>query len=133
MITRNPDGSFGQGPLPGGTTATSAVSLLPWDAAVIIAVPGATAVTRPLASTCATAGLALIQVIGTVGSESPAESSATAWSGHDPWMGSVAVSGCTRIIATTRRNTWTPARPGRGPPPRRVAVTLKSPTSDPAM
>ena len=68
-----------------------------------------------------------------MGSESPAESNAVAWSGHEPCMGSVAVSGCTRSVATTRRSTLTAARPGRGPPSLRVAVTLNAPGSDPAV
>src|SRR5690242_3635386 len=52
-ITVNPAGSLGQGPLPGGTTVISARPLRPSEAAVIVAVPGATPVTTPAALTVA--------------------------------------------------------------------------------
>src|SRR5438094_6519186 len=61
---RNPNGSFGQ--LPGGggvVTDTFAVPLCPSEVAVMPALPAATAVTRPVAETVATAVFVLAQLI----------------------------------------------------------------------
>src|SRR5689334_14926112 len=54
-----------------------------------------------------------------------------ALNGHVPWIGTVAVSGCTWTRATTRRKIWTVAFPGRAPA--RFAVTPKAPRLAPAV
>src|SRR5207245_4030077 len=77
-ITWKPAGSCGHGPLPGGTTVTTAVPKRPSAAAVIVAVPGATAVTTPFASTTAVPGSLVVHAIGVPGIESPAESNGVA-------------------------------------------------------
>src|SRR2546426_9941564 len=105
----------------------------PSDTAVIVAVPGVTPVTRPVESTTATLGSLLVQVTVPPLRVSPAESRSIGWNGHDPSIGSVAVSGRTAPEATRRRESTrtlaVPASPHafllpvtRNPPPAVSAV-----------
>src|SRR6266849_485899 len=86
-------GSFGHGPLPGGTTEITADAVWPWDAAVMVAVPAVRPVTTPFESTAPTAGASLAQVMRAEERGWPAESNAVAKSCHEPCRGRVAVSG----------------------------------------
>src|SRR5216117_137601 len=124
-----PGGSFGHGPVPGGATLITPLPLCPSEVAVILAVPAATPLTRPVGSTTATDGLLLIQFTGSPINESPAESSGTPWNGHEPSIGTVAVSGRTATDATRRwESTRTLAVPAR-PHVLLLAVTEKVPTA----
>src|SRR5437867_718599 len=92
-------------------TVTAAVPLCPSLVAVIVAVPPATPVTRPLADTVASAAFELVQLITRPLSTFPAASLGIAVSCTAPPTNTVAVAGLTVTDATGTLATVTAADP----------------------
>src|SRR3989442_1232291 len=109
-------------------TVTVAEPLFPSLVAVIVAVPGATPVTSPLADTVAMPGLELVQVTARPASAFPAASLGVALSGVVPPTTTVAVAGLTTTEATGTLDTVTATVPLW---PSLVAVIAAAPTATP--
>jgi hypothetical protein len=108
------------------TTVSSAFPLFPSELAVTVAVPGATAVTTPVADTVATEASVIVQAMGRPVSGVPASLVSVAVNAWDSPATSVSSPGATDTDATGTKMTATEALP-LFPPELAVIVADPSP------